>query len=359
MRIPRFGRLDRRSRLLSATAAAAAVATAAVVAVSTTGRVSADATPKADTALAGYSAFVAESQGASVEQINASTEKVTASALVGGGGADDNALSPDGTTLYSANAPDFYVQVYRFATKKVTKIVVGAYPQDVAVTPDGTAVLASVTGSESRPASSDELDVISTSTDTVTGSVRVGGSPRTIAISADGRTAYVATDNGVAVVNVGDITTPRLVRLVRTPRPVQDLALAPDGSRLYATSALGNELLTIALPSDRVVGHVAVPGAPRSVAVAPDGSTAYVTETNLGKAAAVDTRTGRITGTLPARDVAAGLAVTPDGTQLWITNAYSGLITVDDIASGTTVGTIAAGSWDAAPVQLFFAKPAA
>jgi hypothetical protein len=87
-----------------------------------------------------YYAYVAASTGDEIIEVN-----VAKAAIVGeisADTADGVALTPNGSTAYIAETGQYYVLADDLATKAQTKIEVGAYPEDVAVSPSGKVVYA-------------------------------------------------------------------------------------------------------------------------------------------------------------------------------------------------------------------------
>src|SRR5258708_31864471 len=102
-------------------------------------------------------------------------------------------------------------------------IPVGKRPQRAVMTPNGAEVY--VTNFNDNTVS-----VINTSTNAVSFTLSVGGSPLSLAVSPDGSKVFVG-DNAGAVSIINTLT--KMVTAVVTPGPVRDLALTPDGSKLY------------------------------------------------------------------------------------------------------------------------------
>lgn len=80
--------------------------------------------------------------------------------------------------------------------------------------------------------------------------------------------------NRVAVV---DLSKPRIVATIPTGNLPGDIALAPDGAVLYATSFGDRRLLVIDTATRAVVGITPIAAGPRGVAASPDGRFVVVT----------------------------------------------------------------------------------
>ena len=135
-----------------------------------------------------------------------------------------------------------------------TSIEVGAYPQDVAVSPDGSLVYATVTGGDTGPGGSDQVAVIDTATNTVTSDITVGTAPRQVVFSPDGSRAYVTTSGGVYVINTA---TSRVVRVHPRPRPTRRGSRSrPTARRCTSPTPTRGTLWQVNAATGRVTGVV-------------------------------------------------------------------------------------------------------
>ncbi len=283
-----------------------------------------------------YDAYVAAAGGDEVLQVDVSTDTITGA--YSADTAEGVAVTPGNSQAYIAETGQYDVIPVNVVTgMEGTPIEVGAYPQDVAVSPDGSTVYATLTGGDTGPGGSDQVAVISTATDTVTGDITVGAGPRQVAFSPDGTRAYVTTENGVDVI---DTATASVIAAISVPTGAQGLAVSPDGSTVYVTSPAAGQLLVISTASDRVIAGIPAGAEPYAVAVTPDGSTAYVTDMNSDSVTAISTATQRTAATIAVGELPGSIAVTPDGSQLWVGNILDGDTTVISPASNTVVGTI-------------------
>ena len=171
--------------------------------------------------------------------------------------------------------------------------------------------------------------VLSTSTNTVIDTdpeangvqhIPVGDRPRGIAISPDGREAYVANagDNTVSVI---DTATKEVVDTITVGREPQGVAFAPDGATVYVTNVKDNTVSVIATATRAQTTTIAVGRSPQSIAVTPDGQWAYVPNFEDNTVTVIDLTmdTPRpepiVVGERPV-----GVAVSVDGTRVYVTN---------------------------------------
>lgn len=151
----------------------------------------------------------------------------------------DEAVALHGSTLYFANTGNSTVAVIDTATLDPANynpdeklINVGLFPQDLAVSPDGSQVWVAETGPQTSPSSPSGLSIISAATDTVTAHLPLSGAPSQITFSPSGQRAYVATSEGVWVY---DTATARLVGEIRGLGDPRGIAVSPDGQTVYVT----------------------------------------------------------------------------------------------------------------------------
>lgn len=146
----------------------------------------------------------------------------------------DLALSPDGNWLVTANQTANSLSLVRLEDGQlIGEVPTGARPAAVAFTPDGKRLLAS--GAYGGELSLYDFDPAGLKP---AGSIQLGFEPRGIAVSPDGKLAYVAltADNVVAVVDLAKREVSERIEVGRWPRY---LCLTPDGNRL-AVGCSGN-----------------------------------------------------------------------------------------------------------------------
>lgn len=302
-----------------------------------------------------YYAYVAASTGDEVVEVN-----VAAAAIVGEistDTADGVAATPDGSELYIADTGQYYVLAANPATGAETKIEVGPYPQDVAVSPSGNLVYATVTGGDTGPGGSNAVAVIDPATNTVTGDITVGTAPRQVVFSPNGSAAYVTTETGIYVIDTATSAVTQVIPdLGGSP---QGIAVSPDGSALYVTNPDAGTLLKISAATGRIIGSTPAGAEPQAVAVTPNGSTLYVADMNSDSVSVISAATLRVTGTISVGRLPMSVAVSPDGSQVWVGNGFSGSVSIIATAANSVIATVGGGpgtsTLDAAITGIAFA----
>ena len=154
--------------------------------------------------------------------------------------------------------------------------------------------------------------------------VELGRHPRGIAVSPDGRVAYVAVmgSRDIAIVNLADLEVGWLRGVGSNPR---HLVMSPDGRYLFATLNGDGRVIKIDLESGEVVARVATGSAPRSMDISDDGAALYVVNYNSGTVSKVLTDDMVEVQELPTNYHPIG--ITYHAGEVWVSN-YSGTIQV-------------------------------
>src|SRR4051812_18548235 len=128
---------------------------------------------------------------------------------------------------------------------------------------------------------SDTVSVIDPSTSTVKSTFQVGGRPFGVAITPDGKRAYVSTGADTSVWVIDTKTQAVITVLYGEARAgynsfPKSLAITPDGSRVYIPVSTINTVRVVDTGTDKQIASLTVDDYPFAVAVAPDGKRAYV-----------------------------------------------------------------------------------
>ena len=103
-----------------------------------------------------------------------------------------------------------------------------------------------------------------------------------------------------------------------------EVAVSRDGRRAYVTNEDGNSVSVINLKTRRVTATIGVGTAPRGVAVSPDNRRVYVANNGgdaqrLGTVSVIDAQAQRVLSTSTVLASPENLAISPDGARLWVT----------------------------------------
>lgn len=252
------------------------------------------------------------------------------------------AFMPDGSAVYVSNysmygpgfregsdecspsdgtPPSF---LYRIDTEtwKINQVVpTGAVPKYVAVTPDGSKVLATNWCTF-------DMTIADTETAEVLDTVPIGRYPRGIAISPDGTTAYVAVMGGNEVVVI-DIESGAQTGSIAVGAGPRHLVMDPTGRYLYATLNKEGKVAKMDLSTNEVVTKVATGEQPRSMDISDDGRALYVVNYASDDVSKLATEDMSLLQTVPAGHHPIGITYDGSTGRVWVAN-YSGSIDVWD-----------------------------
>jgi YVTN family beta-propeller protein len=128
----------------------------------------------------------------------------------------------------------------------------------------------------------------------------------------------------------------------RYPSPV-DLAVSPDGNRLYIVCEGTDELL-VADPAQRsVIAHIPIGHVPRGITISADGKRIYVTNSWSDTVSEIDTASLCVTRTFITGFEPSGAALDASGHVLYVANRISNDISVIDLSSGREIKRLAGG----------------
>ncbi len=152
-------------------------------------------------------------------------------------------------------------------------------------------------------------------------------------LQAASSTAYVSVYNAPSTAAVFNTATLAQTRTLATGSGGDGIAVSPDGKKMFVTVDLKPELQVISTATGAVLATVPVPISvsgepPLELAMSPDGSRVYVFAPQnrpMSTMMAIDTTTYGLTATanLPSLGSLGPLLISPDGTQLYYEVGYA------------------------------------
>jgi YVTN family beta-propeller protein len=247
--------------------------------------------------------------------------------------------SPDGSKVYVPSESS-NLTVIDTATNAVSSIAMGGSSFFVAFTPDGTSAYVSLANSVRK------INVASQTLDPVTISVPVA---QEIAISADGKTAYVArgTVGQQGYLDVLDLVTNTVTDSIQVGLGPIGAELSRDGTKVYVANFSSNDVSIFDTTSKSVTNIIAigVNTGPRKIAFTPDGTKAYVSNQYGGTVRIIDTTTKQLLPTIISGfSTPQDIAITADGLEAFVTNRATDQIFAIDLATNTRIGTAIAAT---------------
>ena len=260
----------------------------------------------------------------------------------------DLAFAADGSRAYTANFYGGSVSVIDTATRTVLQtFAVGSYPSGVGVSPDGSKlyVVRDYAGQvQIRDANTFALLQTITTPST-------NGGFGSVTFTADGARAYIT---GWAI-TVLDTATDQVVASFGAGF-CANLALTPDGSRVYCSDGWTGAVYGFDTATHTLQSTTTVAGLPGAIAITRDGSKAFVAvpaylagiQGNYAPVPqrvmqTIDLSTHQVTGTFLTQEPPNGVARTVDGTRICIAMPNAGQILEVDPVSNAPLAQYAAG----------------
>lgn len=251
-------------------------------------------------------------------------------------------VQPDGKRLFVTVESDHTLRIIDTATQQVIgSVKVSGRPNQVAVTPDGKYVAVPIRDGDkvdivdvtkqqvikSLPIKephnalnigsnryffvssmgSHEINIVDLEKMDYSTVIPVGGRPRPYAVSADGKTIFVAVADlhGFMIVDIPEKKVLQKVEMPAehpTPHPLQyesadtrthGLALTPDGSELWVTSLLDDCVYVYEVGDRKFVGKVPTGMGPNWLAFTPDGKYLSVSNADSDDVSIIDVKSRR------------------------------------------------------------------
>ncbi len=255
--------------------------------------------------------------------------------------------APRRSLLFVSNELSHDVSVIDLSTLHViATIPVGARIRGIQPSPDGRHVYAALTENSRNEhlghAGVVSIDVAKLRVDT---RYAAGSDPEQLAVSPDGRRLYVSNEDAGAA-SVVDMPRHAVIATITVGVEPEGVAISPDGRLVYITAETSSNVTVIDTRTNKAATTFLVDSRPRSAVFSRDGKRSYVTAEVGGTVSFVD----------PSREVViarvrlqngtgkpVGVVVSPDGGTLYITNGHANVVSVVDVASRHEVAAIPIG----------------
>jgi DNA-binding beta-propeller fold protein YncE len=223
-----------------------------------------------------------------VTAINSATGNVAKSIPIHNGTAVSIGVAPNGKKAYAvvvgtdeAGSPGLLVPITT-ATNDIGKAIsVGVDPQAVAFNPNGkyAYVVDGFDAATTAPNAPGTITPVNLAEDAAGKPIKVGTNPGSIAITPNGRTAYVADSNAVngdpTTITPIDLTTNTTEKTIHVA--ARAIAITLNGVTAFALGQSG--VVPIATATNLPGKTIGLGGLPVAIALSPDGQTAWVLAT--------------------------------------------------------------------------------
>lgn len=230
--------------------------------------------------------------------------------------------------------------------KVVATINVGVTPDGLAITPDSHYAYV-VNNNNYGIAGQDSVTVLDLHDNTVKTTIHDLSFSESfrVAISPDGKKAYVVNSDSTTI-SIIDTKRNQVVGVMGGFDGPSGIAITPNGRFAYVNnygvnSGTGDTVSVVDLKTKTIIEEIAVGLAPAALAISPDGKYVYVInyvdgQPNSGTMSIIKTKNNTVINTVPGFFGPFGIAVTPDGEYAYVTNFGSN----DFAPIGTTVSVV-------------------
>jgi YVTN family beta-propeller protein len=234
----------------------------------------------------------------------------------------------------------------------------GKRPRGMKISPDGKRLYVALSGSPIVPPGTEEdtlppadkgadgIGIVDLDALQLITVLRGVSDPEQLAVSADGRKLYIASeDTGQGVVM--DAATGQQLAIMPVGGEPEGVTLSPDGRWVYMSSEQDHQIAVIDTQTDRVVATLNVGQRPRFTEFSDDGALAFVSGENDGTITVADGRTHKVLRTwkLPGGPLVrpVGMSVSHDGKLLYTVTGRGKTLLSIDVASGQQIAAVEVG----------------
>jgi YVTN family beta-propeller protein len=246
---------------------------------------------------------------------------------------------------------DFQLALVDPATEKVlVKLPTGLGPHEVAVSPDGRTAYVSNFGRYSVYPAGDTAHDKAGNTITVidlvdrrvktTFDLGTHTGPHGMVVSHDGKLVWVTTETPQAVLEL-DSSSGKIQHVWNTTQDRSHMIVTtPSETKFYVTNTVSGSVSVIDRPTGEAKVISTGPGT-EGIAISPDGKEVWAASRLDDKIEIISTATDKIVATfLSGGKGPKRMDFTPDGTQVWVTNPGSNQTTVFDARGRELVATL-------------------
>ncbi|HKY05441.1 MAG TPA: YncE family protein [Blastocatellia bacterium] len=224
--------------------------------------------------------------------------------------------------------------------KVVGRVITGVGPHELAVSSDGRFAYVANYGTKETVGST--ISVIDIAARKEIKRVDLGKLRRPHGIVESGGKVYFTAEASKAVGRY-DPQSGRVDWTVETGQNITHmLALTPDRKKIYTANILSDTVTAIDT-SAATATHIAVGKQPEGLDVSPDGSEVWVGHNGDGEISIIDTATDKVKQRIKAAEVPIRIKFTPDGKRVLVTDPKAGELIVLDAASRKEIKRIRLG----------------
>lgn len=218
------------------------------------------------------------------------------------------------------------------AAEELGTVATGVAPHEVAVSPDGRRAYVTDYGTGPRPGST--ITVVDIPTRRVVATLDLAGHtrPHGVEVAADG-TIWVTTEGSAHVLRV-DPESGEILTEVETGQQVTHMVvMAPDAGRVYTANIGSGTVTAIDEATGAVLAQIETGAGAEGLALSADGSKVYASNREAGTLSEIDVATNEVTRTLEVGEFPIRVEVLPGGARALVSDAQANELVVVDLSA--------------------------
>ncbi|MFW5947871.1 MAG: hypothetical protein ACOCUW_05205 [Gemmatimonadota bacterium] len=215
--------------------------------------------------------------------------------------------------------------------RSVATVETGYAPHEVAVSPDGRWAYVTDYGTGPEPGST--VTIVDVAARARVGTIDLGEHtrPHGVAVVDDGG-VWVTTEGSRHVLRL-DPETRSIELEAETGQDVTHMVVAATSRGRVFTANIGSGSVTaVDAATGRVVAQLETGAGAEGLALSPDGERVYVTNRSAGTLSEIDVATATVTRSLPVGEFPIRVELLPDGSKALVSNAQANEVAVVDLA---------------------------
>ncbi len=169
--------------------------------------------------------------------------------------------------------------------------------------------------------------------------ITVQTDPAGVAITSNGRFAYVVND-GSGTVSVINTSSYAVIKNITVQTDPYEVAITPNGHFAYVTNFYSGTVSVINTSSYAVIKNITVQTDPNGVAITPNGKFAYVANEGSKTVSVINTSSYAVIKNITVQSNPFAVAITPNGHFAYVTNEGSNTTSVINTSSYAVIKNI-------------------